>query len=205
MSEDYESKPRPAGLTTSEVTSARERFGWNELPQAKTLSPLAVFFRQFQSLLVVILIAAALIAQALGETIDAIVIALVLVLNAILGFVQEWRAETALEALRSMLSPTAVVVRDGAETAIPAREIVPGDLVVLAAGEIIPADLEIVDGSEIRADESVMTGESLSVEKSPDGRTLPDSSSPALCWSAETPKAAQPQLEARQLSAALHH
>ncbi len=159
------SDPKMTGLTHAEVMAARERYGWNELPRPKPPSKFAVLLRQFQSLLVAILVAAALIALVLGETIDAIAIGLVLVLNAVLGFVQEWRAETALEALRSMLSPNAVVVRDGTETVVPARNLVPGDLVVLSTGEVVPADLRIADGVDIRTDESVLTGESAPVEK----------------------------------------
>ena len=157
------------GLTGREVAEARVRFGWNELPRPRPPSRLLVFLRQFQSLLVGLLVAAALVALVLGETVDALAIALVLVLNALLGFVQEWRAETALEALRSMLSPTAVAVRDGVETVIPARELVPGDLVLLGTGEVVPADLRLVTGSSMRVDESVLTGESAPVEKTVDG------------------------------------
>ena len=170
MIDQMEERKRPVGLTASEVDQVRAQFGWNELPSPPTVSPFSIFLRQFQGVLVLILIAAACIAGLLGETIDAIAIALVLGLNAILGFVQEWRAETELEALRSMISPKAVVVRDGAETIVPARDIVPGDLVVVATGETVPADLKIASGVEIRADESVMTGESLPVEKAIDDR-----------------------------------
>lgn len=157
---------KPHGLTGSQVAEARQRFGWNELPRQKPPSRIAVFLRQFKSLLIAILIAAACIAFVLGEAIDALAISLVLLLNAVLGFLQEWRAETALEALRSMLSPTSVVVRDGEEVVIPSREIVPGDLVIVATGAVVPADLRLVAGAQIRADESVLTGESVPVEKS---------------------------------------
>jgi Ca2+-transporting ATPase len=154
-----------AGLTRAEVAASRARQGWNELPRAKPTAPIVIFLRQFKGLLVLILAAAAAIAFSLGETVDAAAIALVLVLNAVLGFVQEWRAETALDALRSMLSPKAVVVRDGVEQVVAAREIVPGDLVIVDAGEAVPADLQLEAGIEVRADESVMTGESVPVDK----------------------------------------
>ncbi|MEX0371707.1 MAG: cation-translocating P-type ATPase, partial [Tateyamaria sp.] len=120
---------------------------------------------QFQGMLVLILVLAAIIAFALGERVDGLAIALVLLLNAALGFVQEWRAETALEALRSMLTPHAIAVRDGHEVDIPARELVPGDLVVVSPGAAVPADLSIVTGVDLRADESVLTGESVPVDK----------------------------------------
>ncbi|WP_299747597.1 HAD-IC family P-type ATPase [uncultured Tateyamaria sp.] len=157
------------GLSAQQIDVLRAQHGWNELPRQKPPGPLIVFLRQFGGMLVVILVVAALIALALGERVDALAIALVLLLNAILGFVQEWRAETALDALRSMLSPHAIVVRDGQEIDIPARELVPGDLVVVAAGAAVPADLRIVSAMEIRVDESVLTGESVPVDKSERG------------------------------------
>ncbi len=160
---------KPCGLDTEAVAALRERFGWNELPRQKALSPFVVLARQFRGFLVLILGLAAAIAFLLDERIDALAIMVVLVLNAVLGFVQEWRAETALEALRSMLSPVAVVVRDGVERKIAAREIVPGDLVIVSAGEAIPADLELFSGTEPRTDESALTGESLPVAKTVGG------------------------------------
>ncbi|MEQ9040542.1 MAG: cation-transporting P-type ATPase [Silicimonas sp.] len=159
----------PTGLTTAQVLAERQRSGWNELPQGARVSPLRIFLRQFRGFLVVILIAAAAIAFTLGETIDAIAIGMVLILNAILGFVQEWKAETALDALRSMLTPQALALRDGQEVVLPARELVPGDLVIVSAGEGVPADLDIVTAADLKADESVVTGESVPVDKSPDG------------------------------------
>ena len=156
---------RPKGLSTAEVAEGRAVHGWNELPAGHRTPIALVFVRQFTGTLVLILIAAAIIALALGEAIDALAVGLVVVLNGILGFVQEWRAETALEALRSMLTPTALVVRDGAEQTIPARELVPGDLVIVAAGDSVPADLDLVSAVELRIDESVVTGESVPVAK----------------------------------------
>lgn len=156
---------QPTGLTSDQIERLRATHGWNELPQQKPPGWPIVLARQFKGLLVMILAAAALIALALGEEIDALAIGLVLLLNAALGFVQEWRAETALDALRSMLSPRAIVVRDGREQDVPARELVPGDLVIVSPGAAVPADLRIISGTEIRADESVLTGESLPVDK----------------------------------------
>ena len=159
------SNDRRTGLAPGEVEAARRAHGWNELPRIRPPSPAVIFARQFRGFLVLILAVAAVAALALGERIDALAIALVLVLNAILGFVQEWRAETALDALRSMLSPRALVVRDGNEVVIPARDIVPGDLAIVSVGETVPADMAIEEGSEIAADESALSGESLPVEK----------------------------------------
>lgn len=159
----------PAGLASKQIDALRALHGWNELPRQKPPGPATVFLRQFRGMLVFILGVAAAIALALGEHVDALAVGLVLVLNAVLGFVQEWRAETALDALRSMLSPHAIVVRDGQETDIPARELVPGDLVVVTAGAAVPADLRILSGVGVQVDESVLTGESVPVEKSEQG------------------------------------
>ncbi|NNL18997.1 MAG: cation-transporting P-type ATPase [Boseongicola sp.] len=154
-----------AGLSSIEVEAIRRVAGWNELPRPDTVGPLRVFLRQFSGLLVLILIAAALVALAAGELVDALAIGLVVLLNAVLGFIQEWKAETALEALRSMLSPTALVIRDGAEKIVPAREIVPGDRVLTTAGEGIAADIRLELALDATTDESAMTGESMPVEK----------------------------------------
>ncbi|WP_257883463.1 cation-translocating P-type ATPase [Roseobacter insulae] len=154
------------GLSQAQVTAARARAGWNELPAAKTAGPLTVLVRQFSSSLILILIVAAVVALALGEAIDAATIGLVVILNAVLGFVQEWKAETALAALRKMLSPKAMVIRDGQEQIVPSRDIVPGDILVLAPGAKIAADALLLRASELRVDESVLTGESMPVDKS---------------------------------------
>ena len=154
------------GLTADEIARRRARFGWNELPRQRPPSPARILLRQFRGFLVLILAVAAAAAFLLDERIDALAILLVLLLNAVLGFVQEWRAETALDALRAMLSPTAVVIRDGIEREIPAREIVPGDLVVVGPGEAVPADMELTAATDLRIDESVLTGESVAVAKS---------------------------------------
>lgn len=153
------------GLTQSQVLKARAAAGWNELPQTKTIGPVRVMVRQFSSFLVVILIIAAAVALALGEMIDAATIGLVVVLNAVLGFVQEWKAETALSSLRKLLSPQAMVLRDGQEQLVPAREIVPGDLLVLTPGAKIAADAVMVRATDLRVDESILTGESMPVSK----------------------------------------
>lgn len=116
---------RQTGLTAQEALAARQIHGWNELPVAARSGPFRVWLRQLYSFLVLILIIAATIALALGERIDAITIGLVVMLNAALGFVQEWKAETALASLRKMLFPQAMVLRDGQEQMIPARDIVP--------------------------------------------------------------------------------
>jgi Ca2+-transporting ATPase len=157
------------GLTSAQVETARVQHGWNALPEGKPVSRLTVLVRQFRGLLVLILIAAAIIAGALGEVVDAIAIGLVILLNGALGFVQEWRAETALQALKSMLQPSALVVRDGQEQVVPVRELVPGDLVIVSAGDTVPADLVLQTTIELRVDESVITGESVPLDKAANG------------------------------------
>jgi Ca2+-transporting ATPase len=153
------------GLTSSEARKRLAEYGPNELHETLPVSPLRILARQFTGLLVVILIAAAVIALALGEVIDAAAISLVVLLNGILGFAQEWQAETALEALRSMLASNARVLRDGRETVIDTREIVPGDRVILSAGDKVPADMTLAASIELRMDESALTGESFPVAK----------------------------------------
>jgi Ca2+-transporting ATPase len=156
---------RQTGLTEQEVFAARHIHGWNELPVVVQSGPFRVLLRQFSSFLVLILFVAAVIALALGERVDAITIGLVVLLNAGLGFVQEWKAETALASLRKMLSPQAMVLRDGQEQVIPARDIVPGDILVLAPGAKVAADGLVVQSVELRVDESVLTGESVAIAK----------------------------------------
>jgi len=156
---------RQQGLSEPEVLAQRQASGWNELPQTRKPHPLGLLARQFTGLLVVILIFAAAIAFYLGEYIDALAIGLVVLLNGLLGFVQEWRAENALEALRSLMSPTAMVVRAGREQVIEARELVPGDLVILSAGDRVPADIELTEVIQLKVDESVLSGESHVIDK----------------------------------------
>ncbi|GKY87460.1 cation-translocating P-type ATPase [Sinisalibacter aestuarii] len=157
---------RNDGLTSAEALARLEQYGPNTLGETKRVSWAAILARQFTGLLVVILIVAAVIAAALGEVIDAVAIGLVVVLNGILGFVQEWQAENALEALRSMLAQKARVLRDGSEELIDTAEIVPGDVVLLSAGDKVPADLDLLTTVDLRVDESALTGESLPVSKS---------------------------------------
>lgn len=156
-----------AGLTSAQAQERLTTQGRNELAKVRQTSALVIFLRQFTGFLVVILIAAGLIAAVMGEVIDALAIGLVVILNGVLGFVQEWRAETALNALQNMLATSARVLRDGIEQMIDTRDIVPGDLVLLEAGDKVPADLSILTAAQLRVDESILTGESFPVEKDP--------------------------------------
>lgn len=161
----YDSTEGPEGLSATEARARLDRFGPNRLTVARGASPWTILLRQFASVLIVILLVAAIIAAVLGETVDAIAITLIVLLNGALGFVQEWRAERTLEALRGMLAETAIVIRDGREREIDVSEIVPGDRVLLRSGERVPADLRLCLATALRADESALTGESTSVAK----------------------------------------
>ena len=156
------------GLTTVQANSLHDKHGWNTLPKVAGPSPFRIFLRQFTNVLVIILIIAAAIAFVAGERVDTIAIGIVILLNGALGFVQEWRAENALQALRNMMSPQATVIRDGQQEIIPARELVPGDLIILAAGDRVPADATVIEQTALSADESALTGESMPVAKDTD-------------------------------------
>jgi len=160
-----ESGTRREGLAASEVQERLERFGPNSLPEEKGLSRLKIFLHQFTSPLIYILIVSAVVTAILKEYIDTGVILAVVVINAIVGYLQEYKAETSVRALKRMVVPKARVVRDGGEIEIPSEELVPGDIVLLASGARVPADLRLVEINELRADEAALTGESLPVEK----------------------------------------
>jgi len=149
------------GLTLQEAETRLEQFGLNELREEGKPTALGIFARQFSSFLTVILIAAGAVSSLLGETVDAIAIASIVVLNAILGFIQEYRAERALEALKELAAPHAKVLREGQERIIEAKEVVPGDIVLLEAGDQIPADGRFLQVVNLKADESPLTGESV--------------------------------------------
>jgi Ca2+-transporting ATPase len=153
------------GLTHEQVEQRRKQYGLNELEEQKGITVWEMFLGQFKEFLVILLIAAAVISLAIGETTDAIVILAVVLLNAVLGVIQEYKAEKSLAALKTLSAPTAKVVREGAVFEIPARELVPGDLVVLEAGDYIPADARLVEAASLAVDESALTGESVPVEK----------------------------------------
>ena len=154
-----------SGLKTDEAADRLSQFGENKLEVKKREHWYQILARQFVDVLIAILIIAAVIAFAIGEVGDAITIIAIVVLNGILGFVQEWKAEKSLEALAHMLAPHCTVVRDGHEQKIEARTLVPGDIVVLEIGDRVPADLRLIDAVNLKADESTLTGESVSVHK----------------------------------------
>ncbi|MFH1284247.1 MAG: cation-translocating P-type ATPase [Candidatus Peregrinibacteria bacterium] len=153
------------GLTTQEVRSLREKFGYNEFVTKREYKTLKIFLSQFTSFLILILIIAGTISILLNEIVDGIAIFAIVVMNAIIGFIQEYKAENAVKALKKMIVPTAIVIRNSQEMEISVKELVPGDLVLLSEGEKIPADLEIIKSYSLRVDESVLTGESAPVYK----------------------------------------
>ena len=155
----------PTGLDAVQVNRRLEAVGPNELRREEKVSPLALFLGQFKSFLILLLLAATAISMLIGEVLDAAVIFLIVVLSALLGFIQEYRASRALEALRRLSAPTAEVIREGREVRVPTREIVPGDIVVLATGDRVPADGRLLEAHNLRVDESPLTGESEPVDK----------------------------------------
>ena len=162
----------PTGLSKGEASERLARMGPNELVQTTRISPIRILFEQFTDVLVIILIIAAVISGYLGiskgdstELWDAVLIAIIVVLNSILGFVQEFRAEKSLQALKALAAPKAHVVREGEALVVPARELVPGDAVMLAAGDKVPADLRLFEVASFRTNEASLTGESTPVSK----------------------------------------
>ena len=153
------------GLTQQEVQERLGKFGPNELTERPRPGFFALLWDQFNNYLVIILIIAALVSLALGEYVDSIAIMFIVALNAVVGVIQESKAEQALAALKKMAAPNAQVLRDGHHVTIPSREIVGGDIVLLEAGNYVPADLRLVESVNLKIEEASLTGESVPVEK----------------------------------------
>lgn len=158
----------PTGLTSAEAGDRLQRFGRNRLRPPQRRGPLVRLLLQFHNILIYILLGAGLATALLGHWVDTGVILGVVVINALIGFVQEGKAERALEAITRLLSLEASVVRDGKRQTIPAEELVPGDVVVLRTGDKVPADLRLIEVRELHIDEAMLTGESVPTEKAPD-------------------------------------
>jgi len=158
-------KTSQQGLTKDEVERRLQEFGYNELKERKKVTALQIFLGQFKDIFVIMLLIAAAISFLIGETVDALTIAAIVVLNSVVGFVQEYRSERAMEAMKKLTAPKALVWRDGMEQVIPAREVVPGDIVLLEAGDRIPADGQLLEVVDLKTDEAVLTGESTPVNK----------------------------------------
>ena len=153
------------GLTPAAATERLQQYGPNAIPGRKRRSLPVMLLAQFSDFMILVLLAAALISGFIGELQDTIAILVIVLLNAIIGAVQEFRAERAVAALREMAAPEAQVLRDGRAVTLAAAELVPGDVVLLEAGNVVPADLRLLLVEEMQADESALTGESLPVGK----------------------------------------
>ncbi|UYN97283.1 MAG: cation-transporting P-type ATPase [Enhydrobacter sp.] len=153
------------GLAAQEAARRLDTYGPNRLPEGRRVGVVKRFLLQFHNLLIYVLLAAGALAAAIGHPTDALVILAVVLVNAIIGFVQEGRAERALDAIRAMIDPHASVVRDGRRVTVAAEKVVPGDIVLLEAGDRVPADLRLVKARNLRIDEAILTGESVPVDK----------------------------------------
>ncbi len=153
------------GLTVKEATERLARYGTNELKEKRKRTSIMLFLGQFNDFLIIVLIAAAVMAGLAGSAKDAIVILAVVVLNAVIGFIQEHKAEKAMAALKKMAALTATVFRSGAPSQIEAALLVPGDIVLLDAGRVVPADMRLVETAQLQIEEAALTGESIAAEK----------------------------------------
>lgn len=158
-------KTDASGLTEAEARLRLVKNGPNRLAAPERRGPLLRLFMQFHNILLYVMMGAALITALLGHWVDTGVLMMAVVINAIIGFIQEGKAESALDAIRAMLSPQAAVIRDGQRRQIDAADLVPGDLVLLASGDRVPADLRLIEVRDLRIEEAPLTGESLPVEK----------------------------------------
>ncbi|HSL43188.1 MAG TPA: cation-translocating P-type ATPase [Anaerolineales bacterium] len=158
-------RSQPQGLNRAEASERMLKYGPNELQAAHRISPWEILLEQFKNVLILILLGATVISLFLGHGIESVVIAVIVLFAVVLGFVQEYRAERAIEALRQMAAPTATVLRDGVEVRVPAKELVPGDVIVLHTGDRVPADARLLEAINLQVEEAALTGESVPVEK----------------------------------------
>jgi Ca2+-transporting ATPase len=155
----------PIGLTSAEAAKRLLETGPNEIQAAKRITAWEIFLEQFKNVLILILLGATIISLFLGHGVESIVIAVIVLFAVFLGFIQEYRAERAIEALRQMAAPTASVLRDEIEVKVPARDLVPGDVILLHTGDRIPADARLLESVNLQVEEAALTGESVPVEK----------------------------------------
>ena len=153
------------GLTPEEAAERIKHYKENVLTEKEGISPLTLFLHQFKDFMVLVLVGATLVSGLLGEYLDAVTILAIIFLNGILGFIQEYRAERSLRALKELSAPTATVIRGGERAEVPAAELVPGDLVLLESGDRIPADVRFLEATALQVEESALTGESVPVSK----------------------------------------
>ncbi len=156
----------PGGLTPDEAAARLERYGPNEIAAAGRVPPWRILIDQFRNVLIIILLVATVISVALGEGVESVVILVIVVFAVLLGFVQEYRAERAIDALRELAAPTATAVREGREVEVPAQDLVPGDVILLETGDRVPADARVLRSVNLKVDEAALTGESEAVRKS---------------------------------------
>ncbi len=153
------------GLSRAEAARRLDTHGPNRLPEAPSRSPLMRLLAQFHNVLIYILLASAVVTSFLGHIVDTAVILAVVIVNALIGFIQEGRAERAMEAIRGMLAPRSSVLRDGRRQTVDAVDLVPGDIVLVEAGDRVPADLRLIEARGLKAEEAILTGESVPVDK----------------------------------------
>lgn len=158
------------GLTKNEAEKRLKIYGLNQLENKKRISPLKIFLSQFNDFIIWVLLAATIISGVMGEKADAITILIIVIMNSVLGFIQEYKTEKSLEALKKLAAPAAKVLRDGRVEVINAEYIVPGDIVLLESGDRVPSDCIVIEQSSLMVDESLLTGESVGVNKSINGK-----------------------------------
>ncbi len=164
------------GLSSEEAQKRLGEYGPNELKEKEKRTVFLMFLDQFKDFMILVLIAAAIISGIIGDPEDTVAIIIIVILNAVIGFVQEYRAEKAMAALKKMAAHTALVLRSGEPTNVPASELVPGDIVMLEAGKVVPADMRLTEAVQLRVEEAALTGESVPIEKHT--MTLPDADLP---------------------------
>ena len=167
-------KAHPTGLTDQEVKDRRQQFGANKLTSKRRTTLIEKFIAQFKDLMIIILIVAAVIAGFAGETVDAVIILAVVILNAIFGVFQESKAENAIDSLKEMSAPMATVLRNNQSKSVKSEDIVPGDIVLLEAGDVVPADIRLTEANSLKIEEAALTGESVPVNKQVDPITEKD-------------------------------
>lgn len=156
---------QPDGLTQQDAEERLRKYGFNQLSKAKETPLWLRFLKQFKDFMILVLLSAALISGIMGDWKDTSIILLIVIINAVIGFIQEYRAEKAIEALRSMTAPFSSVLRSGLIKIIPSSELVPGDIVLLEAGQIVPSDMRLIEVHNLKVQEAALTGESTDVEK----------------------------------------
>ena len=156
------------GLSSAEADKRLLTYGPNELKEAKKRTLFMMFLDQFLDFMIIVLIAAAIVSGFIGALVDTLAIVVIVILNALVGFIQEYRAEKAMKALKQMAAQSAVAIRNAKPVTIPASELVPGDIVLLEAGRVVPADIRLMESAQLKVEEAALTGESIPAEKSID-------------------------------------